>query len=484
MQFIPAPARAAHAALEAAPAPAAGGASSKPSPALATPVAVSLGDIGKSGEVRLLAASSSGAWVALCQGTPAAPALVIGSGAGEPIDDVLAHDPSGRYVVIAQSGVVTLVDAASGSRFDLTAAGADTRRSRQDHAAHRSLSFDAAGRALAYLRRRDAATEIVVRSLPEGAERVFAAGAGDVHRLRLSADGRWVSFEAIREDTTRNGRLDWPVPEDTTPPAPCKPALPRLRSYAHLGRGDAITKAVVSLADGQVRDVPGLITPLGRRLLVREADGSLQLDDSGKQSPLAPAACAGRVLFADAERELSLVTCVMPKKPGKREVWLFGPGVAKNLRAELYETTTDREAVTGTRLAALYPGSESRLMDLQTRELLPLPTGSRVVQVEGGRAVIWRGQELYVYDAETRQEERLAEGVAKNPDLMRVGSALLLTPFVLTGPSGPVLASPTAQPLALSVSGHVLVGSPADGAILGPLHWLDARLPPPDGPLR
>jgi hypothetical protein len=464
-------------------------------PAPTLPPAVSAGDIGVSGTATLLAASTSGSWVALCQGEPATASLVLGSGTGEAIDTVLAQDAGGRHLVVLQQGVARLIDAVAGTRVDLSALGADVRRAKQDYGRHRTLSFDASGQHLAYLRKQGSQAQLVLRELAGGSERTFALGAGEVFQLRLSLDARYVTYDAIREDTTHNGKLDWPVPQEPTESRPCSKAgaPPKLRSYTYLGRGDATIRAVLSLADGKARDLPELVMPLGSRLLVRESDGSLRLDLAGKRSPFAPASCAGRVLFADAAREQALVTCVLPKKPGKREVWLFASGYAKNLQSELYETSTDREAVLGGRLVPLYPGNEARLVDLERREVLPLPAGSRVIQTSNSAALLWRGNELFSYDTEQQKEQRLAQGVAKNPDLLRAGSAALISPFVVLDAAAPALQSPTSEPLALSSSGHVLAGhrSAEAGAtavpatsIQGPLHWLDARLPPPDGPPR
>lgn len=466
-----------------------------PSPALTAPLptpagpAVSQGDIGSAGPVSVLATSPSASWVALCQGKPKTASLVLGSGTGEPVDAVLAHDATGRYVVAQRGAQVSLIDATTATRVDLSALGADARRAKQDYRQHRALSFDASGRHLAYLRRQSEQTQIVVRNLPGGSERSFSPGGGEVFQLRLSADARYVALDMLRDDTTRNGKLDWPVPEEKSQAVCGDSLLPKLRSYAHWGRGDAVTRAVISLADGKARDLPELVVPLGTRLLVREADGSLRLDLDGKRSPFAPAACAGRVLFADAEREQALVTCSLPKKPGKREVWLFANGYAKSLQSELYETSSDREAVLGVRLVPLYAGSEAALVDLERREVLPLSAGSRVVQTNGALALLWRGSELFSYDAQAKREQRLAQGVLKNPDLLRAGTAALLSPFVVLGAAAPALASPTPTPLAIASSGHVLSGSlsaepMATPAIQGPLHWLDARLPPPDGPPR
>jgi hypothetical protein len=463
-----------------------------------------LGDIGPSGPVQVLAVSSSGAWVALCDTAAKTARLVLGSGRGESIDELLAHDPSGRYVVSMREGAVTLTDTFSGTHVDLSALGADVRRARADYAEHRTLSFDGNGQHLAYLRKQAHGSQIVVRALTDGAEQVVAAGAGEVFRLKLSADARWVTFDALREDSNHNGKLDWPAPEEPARKNACeKPNLPKFRSFAYQGRGDSLTRGVVSPQTGTLRDLPELLTPLGANLLVREADGRLQLEQAGKRLPLAPAACGARVLFADAERGLVVATCAPPppKKPprgtaspssGKREVWLFASGYAKNLHVELYETSTDREAVVGGRLVPLYPGSEAALLDLERRELLPLAVGSRVVATSGTLALIWRDSDLYRYDAVTKTEQRLAHGVLKNPDLLQAGNTVLLSPFVIVGCEAPALASPP-QALAVSSAGFVLTATPATDtpgsaairtAIQGPLHWVDAKVAPPNGPPR
>lgn len=500
------------AAAPVAPAPAKGdpAGTSPPGTVQGNLPAVSLGDIGGPGELRLIASSASGTWVALCSAGAPTPTLVLGSGSGEPIDELLAQDASGRYVVVLQSGVARLIDAVSGARVSLSELGADVRRVRADYAGHRTLSFDPSGRWLAYLRRQGSDRQIVVRELATGVERAFAAGAGDVYRLALSADARYVVFEALREDTNNNGKLDWPSPEDSATTKACDPpALPRFRSFGYQGRGDALSRALVSLDDGSVHDVPELVTPLGRSLLVRESDGSLKLEQRGKRALLAPASCAGRVLFADAERELVLAACSPPPPPpkkgrslpavassGKRQVWLFGAGFAKDLQSELYETSTDRDAVIGTRLVPLYPGSSAALVDLERRELLPLTAGSRVIMTRGAQALLWRDSDLLRYDAQTKAEQKLAHGVWKNPDLLQAGGAVLLSPFVVVDLQGPAGASPP-RALALSAGGFVLTESSATeaaadapapgkrGAVIhGPLHWVDARLPPPDGPPR
>jgi hypothetical protein len=166
-------------------------------------------------------------------------------------------------------------------------------------------------------------------------------------------------------------------------------------------------------------------------------------------------------------------------------VWLLGPGFAKNLQSELYETSTDREATIGTRLVPLYPGASAGLVDLERRELLPLTPGSRVLATRGSVALIWRDADLFSYDARTKSERKLAHGVLKNPDLLQAAGAVLLSPFVVVDLVGPVLTAP-ARALALAGGGFVLTDSgdnpsgPVPGPIRGPLHWVKPTVPGPN----
>ncbi len=441
----------------------------------ATVATVPSGDIGRAGPVRLLAAGASGAWVALCQGEPMALSLVLGAGEGEPIDALLASDPGGRFVVSARAGAVHLIDTQARSSLEL--ASADVRRARTDFAAHRTLSFDRRGEHLAYLRRSSQESSVVVRRLEDGSERVFPVGLGEVYRLRLGRSAAFVTLDVIREDTNHNGRLDWPAPEESAADNACAPPRP-LRYRTYQGRGDVPSRSILSLADGTLRDLPELVTTFADALLVRAPDGRLLLDAKGVRTAFAPAACAGRVLLADEARKLALVACDLPKKPGKREVWLFGPNFAKQLGAELQETELDHEGGSDARLAPIYPGAESALVDLQKRELVALPAGSRVLASEGNTAVIWRGDDLLLFTVDTKTEQLLARGVAKNPDLLLTGSTLLLSPFIVVGGGLPARLSPTPEPLALAVTGQVLTGSPGSPAVAGvsqgPLRWLEA----------
>lgn len=437
-------------------------------------------EIGSAGPVRVLAAASNARWVALCQGEPQEARLFVGERAGERFERLLAHDVTGRYVALEAGSQAWLIDTYGSNRFSLSDAGADVRRARADFAPHRSLSFDAQGEHLAYLRRGTAGTEIVVRRLSDGTEHSCSAGPGDIYSLRIAADASLVSFEALRRDSNGNGKLDWPAPEDTAPA--CAPHSLRFRAYAD--RADAPVRGICKLGEAFARDVPELVYPLGDALLTRRVNGDLTLSAGSGLSSMAPAACNGRVLFAEEARQLLLVACELPKKPGKREVWLTGPTLAKNLKVEVAATEVDRQPVRNARLVPLYPGAESTLLDLDTRELIPLEAGTRVLAVDGADALLWRGDEIWTISADTKRKQRLASGVVAVPSFLASDHYVLLSPFLVTRPSGPSFELTDEAHLALSSTGHVLTGATApraDGSIQGPLRWRDARVPSLDG---
>jgi len=64
--------------------------------------------------------------------------------------------------------------------------------------------------------------------------------------VEVEAPGMRRLLDVLREDTNRSGKLEWPAPLQA-PENPCeKTNLPRFRSFAYQGRGDAPSRAVLS----------------------------------------------------------------------------------------------------------------------------------------------------------------------------------------------------------------------------------------------
>jgi hypothetical protein len=436
-------------------------------------------------------ASRDGHWVSLCttrndtngDGRLAASAGPRGELSGDaferyllapgeelPIEAVVGADASGRYALLMQQGALLLWDAESRNSLDLSALGADTRLSAQSFAELRSVDFDPKSRRLLYVKRGDSGARIVIRSLEDGSERPLDPGPGSIWRARFDPGGAFVVVELINDDSNKNGRFDFPAPL-LKAPRPCSATPGRYHTW--IDRGDRPTTVLVPLSGGAPVLEPDLVMPIGEALLLRDASGALLLSRAGKKRVLEPAACKGRIVHADAERELFVVGCAQ-KKTGKVSLELVTRAERKPLAIELASVEYDREVSDSPRLVALYPGLETALLDADRRELLPLRTSDVVLATRGARALIRRGNALLFYDADRRTEQALPVTLDRYPQLLLTPPFVFISPALVNLDTAALVGLSTARPLALSSEGQLLLSEvTADGARLarGPLHW-------------
>lgn len=396
--------------------------------------------------------------------------FLIAPGEELSIDGLLGADASGRYALVMQRGALLLWDAESRKSLDLSALGADTRLSGQSFAELRTVDFDGRSRRLLYTRRGDSGARVVVRSLEDGSERQFDPGPGSIWRARFDPGGSFVVVELINEDSNKNGRFDFPAPVSKAP-RPCSANPGRYHTW--VDRGDRPTTVLVSLSGGAPLLEPDLVMPIGEALLLRDANGALLLSRAGKRRVLEPAACKGRVVHADAQRELFVVGCAQ-KKTGKVSLDLVVRGERKPLNIELAAVELDREVSDAPRLVALYPGLETALLDTDRRELVALKTSDVVLATRGGRALVRRGNTLLFYDADSRSEQLLPVSLDRYPQLLVTPPFVFISPALVNLDTAALVGRSSAHPLALSSAGELLLSEvEADGAQVarGPLRW-------------
>jgi len=391
------------------------------------------------------------------------------------IDGLLAADPSGRYALFMQQGALLLWDAETRTNLDLSALGADTRLSAQSFAELRTIAFDRDSKHLLYVRRSDAGSRIVIRTLEDGSERQLDAGPGLIWRARFDPGGVFAIVELISEDSNKNGRLDFPAPLLPTP-RPCTAAPGRYHTW--LDRGDRPVTVLVPLTGGPAVLEPDLVMPVGEALLLRDASGALLLSRAGKKRVLEPSACKGRIVHADAQRELFIVGCAQ-KKTGHVALELVTRAERKPLGIELASVELDRELSDSPRLLALYPGIETNLFDAERRELVPLRTSDVVLATRAARALIRRGNTLLFYDADRRTEQVLPVTLERYPELLLTPPFVFISPALVNLDSAALVGTSSRRPLSLSSEGQLLVPEvEADGSRLarGPLRWLTPSL--------
>jgi hypothetical protein len=392
------------------------------------------------------------------------------------IEGFLSASADGRFAVFMQHGALILWDSATASSLDLSALGADARLSAESGAAVRTVDFDARSEHLLYVRRRDERTRVVIRDLRDESEQELDPGPGEVWRARFDPGGVYAVLQVITADTNRNRKLDFPAPLLAAPRA-C--GEERAHFHTWEGRGDRPETVLLPLDGAPLVREPDLLMPVRDALLLRDEDGVLSLSRGEKKRVLEPATCKGRVVHADAERELFIVGCAQKKKTGRVSLELVTRDGRKPLNLELSSVELDREMSDSPRLVALYPGSDTVLFDADKRDVLTLQPEDSVIAIRGARALVRRNKSLFLYDAETRRETPLPGELAQFPELLVALPFVFVSPLVVNLDSGQVAGVSKARPLALTTTGQLLLAeTPADGNIWprAPLRWVT---PPP-----
>ena len=346
------------------------------------------GVFGTDHPVVLEAAAPDGRWLSICQaredtngdgqtavdydghhgynmGDALRPYLVVGGGPGHAFDELLGHDPTGRYVAIREGLCLALVDTVE--RTATTLPDADVRDHHRWYGQHRAVSFSAAGDRLLYFRGDASGGHVVVRSLPDGRETAIQPGPGLLWRAALDPAGRWVVIKSVL-----GGR--WPAAGVTMAPRSCRGWL-----YEH--GDDDPADLVIRLAPatgGPPREIPGLAMPLGDEMLVRAADGAIVAQAPGGQTRVAVAAsCRGRVVHADAARKLVVAACASDRDAHERVPLTFhGPGMAKKVGHTVFLPRADRWIQTRDRFVDLV----RETLDLDLKTVTTRPLGTREVR--------------------------------------------------------------------------------------------------------
>jgi hypothetical protein len=315
----------------------------------------------------------------------------------------------------------------------------------------------------------------LVRQLLTGREREVDPGAGELWRIELSADGRWVTLQMIIDDTNRNGRLEWPVPEIPRNRWRCQGPVPHYDAW--LGRGDAPQAKIASATGGPARLVSGLAVTLGEALVLRDAQGRLLLENGGQVSELANDKCGARVFHSDAERARLLIACVgATPRGGRPELELVSKGSRHKLGVRIAPFVHDRRPEAPRRLLAVYSGRDTMLIDLERHNVTLLQPGDIVVDTHDTLALVQRASELVVVDAaQSGAANKLPGKVQPHGQRLSVGGVAVVEPLVVHVPSARVLGSVVGRPLAVAADGRVLIAQGAQATstslAVGPLVW-------------
>jgi hypothetical protein len=315
-------------------------------------------------------------------------------------------------------------------------------------------------------------------------------GQGKLHRFQLSRDGAWSIVDSVTEDTNQNGRLDRPLPSSTAKPR-CRGTFSSFAAWQF--PADALTTHVVSARSGEAYRVKDFVGPLGDGFLFRDEQGSLWLQRGAARQRLAPPECGAQVVHADAERRLVLAACrgpqtevrvrrsrTRPPAPPRARLplWLLGEGLSLDLGLELGPTGADRWAESSPRLVPIHAGAQRRLLDMDTRALLPLGTEDSVLTTFGSRALLIRERAIELVDAVQGVSLFELEHVERLPSVLVVPGMAWVSPHVIDLGRATVLGATEGVVFALSEAGQVLQTEQAarPGRLpAGPLVWRSPR---------
>jgi hypothetical protein len=398
--------------------------------------------------------------------------LVVGGRKPEVIDDFYAHAPNGRVVAFRRGEKSLLRDLDSGTEVDLATLDWDARDDALPRGSHRALAFDPRGEILAYVRRRAGRSEVVLRTLATGAERTVTDLPGEPHRIAWDGTGEQLVVSAVADDTSGNGKLDWPAPAAKGPRLTCSGPLPRLRATPEIG--DRPSTFVVPRTGGSARFVPDFAAPFGASVVVRSQDGELLLAAAGGRRALTTASCGARILFADPARGLLLVACP-GKNPQRAGVELVGAGYRLELGVEVQPTSIDAWPDQPKRLVPVYPGTDALVVDLERRVTIRLEPGDQVIATSGPRALVRRRGSVVVLDVEKNTTKTLAAKLPPLPAIVTQGTLAVVGVELFDVREDSPLGAVSGRPLALTAFGDVLVarGNPpsAERLATGPLRW-------------
>jgi hypothetical protein len=113
--------------------------------------------------------------------------------------------------------------------------------------------------------------------------------------------------------------------------------------------------------------------------------------------------------------------------------------------------------------------------------LLVLQPGDSVIATRRAHALIRRGKELLIYDADARSERPLSAALDKYPEILRAPPFVFVSPVLVNLDTALVVGVSKHRPLALATSGQTLVGEADPDApnwARGPVRWA-TPLPPP-----
>jgi hypothetical protein len=462
--------------------------------------------VGSKAPTEVVATARDGSWVLLCQaredsdgngilditsdsqgsyGDQQHAYLVLGSGDGEPIDDIIAVDPSGRRAVIERDQRLMMIQPGLGSELDLTA----LRASRDAREAYfEDVAFDPTGEYLVYSRELPAVPRvIVIRELASGKERVVDPGPGQLDSFSITRDGHTIEARVF---AMRPGDQPWQTSRER-PHGRCWTSAPP-DSITVSGTPAEMRRIPFRGVHEVPREIPGFIGFVGDRVVARAASGALMIESPGaRPSELSPASCVGHIVA------VSTASVIVACNTGA--LMEVGKGTQRPLGVTILPPTEDNLQHAERFLAAWNVNGTYRLIDLRNgavtdgaKDWLLAERGSRSLLIRDNKLVVVEATgERVIADLHERVYDR------DEAQVLVAGSFAYISPgyrpaaaLLVDMTTGTVIGGPPRSTLNHPVYGHVIgivLGLANDGRLLasfptelysrhvpGPLEWVNA----------
>jgi WD40 repeat protein len=391
---------------------------------------------------------------------------------------LLASSTDGRFVVLlSQEQVPLLYDAQADSTTPLAEEDLDLRADGL-RGAFRSVAFSPDGSRLAILSRGQS-PRVTLWELPRGSKTTVAPVGTKIWRVGFDASGEYVVLQEVLDDTNKNGRLDWPIPERPLRNTQCSAMIGALDAW--VPTGDTAVTTIASVKGGKAKRVDGFIAALGTNLVTKNAGEPLVVSSPGGTKRISAIDCDARVIAVSGRFGQILTSC--SDKNGHPVLELSSLRGSRKYEYEVPTSFTDWTEPEVSRFRALYAGVHTYLVDFRLAQVSPMQERDQLLAQGDAGVIIRRANQVLLVNPDSGRSEVLLEDVRSGARIVLGPGHVQVGQDLISATHGKKLGRVELPSVFVSSNGCALVarGRRADGDALltGPLQWIcpgtDAR---------
>jgi hypothetical protein len=383
---------------------------------------------------------------------------------------LLAASDDGRYlVVLSEAQEPLLYDAQTDSIASLADQDLDLRADGL-RGSIRSIAFSPDGSRVAMLTR-GRTPRIVVRELPNGPQTSVTPLGSTVWRVSFDGGGKFVVLYEVLDDTNRNGRMDWPIPERALRNTRCTAMVGALDAW--IPSGDAAVTSVASIKGGNATRVDGFVSMLGSKTIVKVPGENLATLENGRAKRLGMTDCDAHVIALSAQYGQILTSCT--DKSNHALLELSSLSGSRTYQYEGLTSFIDRTEPEVNRFRALYSGVRTYLVDFSLAQVTMLQDRDQLLAQGKAGLIVRRSNQVLLIHPAAGQPELLLDDVRAGTRIQLGPGHVLVGNELFSASQGKRLGRVEHPVLSVSANGCVLLalGTHVNGDPLlkGPLQW-------------